>query len=323
MSSETYEGYPQHAPGYYGQYDWSQSSPGVYAAWNRSQCSTTTSGRQSHNQLIGSVHHNQHQYTDGNLSYGVEPTHVYPYIDKQVPVSIHSPPAEVPAYHSSAIRSTTVPLDSPDSVSTTRASLLDAFHAQTFASSHSLNKDHVPMGDFEDPRHTSVLDSHSKHYQNDSVCTTQLGVDGSLCMTVPNVHYQLGTGSSCEPATPMMVNRHSPTPDTIEPAPMFQSPNDSAPLASLSSHQRAHLPALGSGADLLQYYVDLDRELLQTSWNPSDIFIKSGSSESGDYQLNLESEESPVAEITRRKKPSHQCRLRYVSEAVGFQITDP
>ncbi|VDB99695.1 unnamed protein product [Peniophora sp. CBMAI 1063] len=335
MDSETYQGYPHYAPADYGLYHSSQSpsTGGVYTA-DQSQC-LVTGGRLSHSQLTGPVyhhhpqdgaysHHHDHPYTTQSLYHGVDPVYAHPPVDTRPFADRYALTTGTPAYPSSAIRTTNVPLHSPHPVSAASAPLLDALYAPSPASSYLPSEHHLSMADFEGSRRMSVPDLHSQHYQTDFVHTPQPHPDGSRRMSVPNLHYQSSTGTACRPTTSRMATSHLPISVTAEPPPVFQSPDYGAPSAPSLSYPKAQLAPQGSGADLMEYYANLHREPFQTPCQLLDTLLRSGSSGTGNPQLDpLPMEQSREDKEKKQTETSRQARLRYVSESVGFQTTDP
>ncbi|KZV71297.1 hypothetical protein PENSPDRAFT_684700 [Peniophora sp. CONT] len=179
------------------------------------------------------------------------------------------------------------------------------------------------MSGFDGPRRMSVPDMHGQHYETGYVQSSSFHLDASRRMSVPNLHHHNEVGSSYGASTYRPSPSYPNQPATSEPSLVYGSSDDesSSPTSSAAG-VKAQLAPQGSGADLMEYYANLDREAFQTPCQLLDSLLKTGSSGSGHSQVDPVPVES-AREEKKQTETSRQARLRYMSESVGFQPTDP
>lgn len=264
-------------------------------------------------------------YTDSAQTFYGEPHDVY--ASSSIAPKAYPERASVSSgsstYPASAIRTTNVPLHlhAPHPVPAASA-LLSPSYAPSTASHYLPSEHHLSMSSFDGPRRMSVPELHGQHYQTGYVQSPSFHLEASRRMSVPNLHHHSEAGNSYGASTSRPSPSYLNQPATAEPSLVYGSQNYEPCPTSSSTGSRAQLAPQGSGADLMEYYANLNRESFQTPCQLLDSLLKTGPSASGHSQVDAVPVE-PAREEKKQTETSRQARLRYMSESVGFQPTDP
>lgn len=214
-------------------------------------------------------------------------------------------------YLESVVRATNVPVYSPRPVPAASSPFLNASYELPSPASHpSSSEHHIPASGFDASRRMRVLGLHSQDHQTYAQASS-FQIESLQRM---GVLHPGEADSSCDLST-SIPSPYSTVHVATKPPPISGSQDHEFSPTSSRAGSKTQLAPQGCSAGNL-----MDYEVSQTPCQPPSLH-RTGFSAHCHAQVN----HVPVKPSYEKKRneTSRQARLRYMSEMVGFRLTDP